>query len=187
MNELTIGDLEDLTGVPRRTIYFYVQQSILPPPSGAGLAARYHRSHLLRLRAIPRLRTLGWRLDRIREFFERASDDQIAAVVEGTESPVVDAAAMMEAPPRAPAASSAPPALFARYRLAPGVDLFVQQDLRPGPAAAVVRLLDAAATIFGRSDQDSQAAVDQDGVPPDQADSDASQKLVDGRSKEDAR
>jgi hypothetical protein len=62
-----ILELVDLSGVPRRNVYFYVQQGLLPPPSGAGLGARYGEEHLLRLRLIPLLRQQGLRLDQIRE------------------------------------------------------------------------------------------------------------------------
>jgi DNA-binding transcriptional MerR regulator len=83
MDELTIGELEERAGVPRRTIYFYVQQGLLPPPRGAGLAARYDRRHLERLAAIPLLRAAGWRLDRMRRYFSGASDSDVAAVLGG--------------------------------------------------------------------------------------------------------
>lgn len=83
MDDLTIAELEERAGVPRRTIYFYVQQGLLPPPRGAGLGARYDRRHLDRLAAIPRLRAAGWRLDRIRQHFSHASDADIAAILVG--------------------------------------------------------------------------------------------------------
>src|SRR5919109_4051628 len=67
MAEYTITELSELSGVNRRNIHFYVQQSLLPPPEGAGLGARYTDEHLLRLRAIPALRSRGLRLDEIRE------------------------------------------------------------------------------------------------------------------------
>jgi len=167
MDDFTIGDLEVATDVPRRTIYFYVQQGILPPPSGAGLAARYHRSHLIRLRAIPRLRSLGWRLDRIREFFERGADEDVAAVVEGREPMDLEAAAntspVAESPMRF---SPGAPALIARYSLAPGVDLFVQRDVAPSVAADVERLLESAARIFDRSANRSNGGANRSGERP---------------------
>lgn len=64
-----IQELVELSGIQRRNIYFYVQQGLLPPPIGAGLAARYGREHLTRLRLIPLLRGQGLRLDQIRERF----------------------------------------------------------------------------------------------------------------------
>ena len=65
--EYDIQKLAELSAVPRRTIYFYTQQGIIPPPHGAGLGARYGEIHLLRLRLIPHLRRQGLRLDEIRQ------------------------------------------------------------------------------------------------------------------------
>jgi DNA-binding transcriptional MerR regulator len=62
----SIQELSELSGLPRRTIHFYTQQGLLPPPSGAGLGAHYDAAHLLRLQLIPRLREQGLRLDEIR-------------------------------------------------------------------------------------------------------------------------
>ncbi len=70
MEEYTIQELSDLTGVPRRTIHFYTQQEILPPPEGAGLSTRYQAVHLVRLKLIPVLRGEGLRLDQIRNYYK---------------------------------------------------------------------------------------------------------------------
>lgn len=179
--EFAIGELEEVTGVPRRTIYFYVQQGILPPPSGAGLAARYHQSHLLRLQAIPRLREIGWRLDRIREFFQSATDAEIQVIVEGAkpveEEPV--AFARSAPSPIPPAPSAARPTLFARYSLAPGVDLFVQRDLPPSLATAMERLLSAAAMIFGQDGVDARDSADSSERQTSRSDSISSTNSID--------
>lgn len=185
-NEFPIGELEEKTGVPRRTIYFYVQQGVLPPPSGAGLAARYQQAHLLRLRAIPRLRALGWRLDRIRVFFQGASDRQISAIVEGQPPREAD---LLAAPP----AASASPKLehpastpFTRYTLAPGVDLFVERDIPPALADAVSQLLDAAATILGPAGSAARPALNQNGAARLETPSEIRPDSVDTRSTGDA-
>jgi DNA-binding transcriptional MerR regulator len=68
--EFSIQELTERTGISRRTIHFYVQQGLLPPPSGAGLGSTYHEIHLLRLQLIPVLRQRGMRLDEIREEFQ---------------------------------------------------------------------------------------------------------------------
>jgi DNA-binding transcriptional MerR regulator len=73
MDEYTIQELSDLTGVPRRTIHFYTQQEILPPPEGAGLSTRYREIHLVRLKLIPILRQEGLRLDQIRNYYKSQS------------------------------------------------------------------------------------------------------------------
>ena len=68
---LSIQELSDQTGLPRRTIHFYIQQEIIPAPSGAGLGAFYQKVHLIRLKLIPVLREQGLRLDDIREKFNK--------------------------------------------------------------------------------------------------------------------
>ena len=78
MNEaLTIQDLCDQTGLPRRTIHFYTQQGILPPPQGLGLGARYRPEHLLKLNLIPVFRKQGMRLDEIRQKFHASSESEL--------------------------------------------------------------------------------------------------------------
>ena len=133
MSSYTIGELEELAGVPRRTIYFYVQQGILPPPHGAGLAARYDEVHLARLRAIPRLRAEGRRLDEIRAFFEAHPLVATSSESRSVPEPIV--------PPPAPEP-------VRRYRLAEGVELLVGADLDHEHADRVRRLLQAAREIF---------------------------------------
>ena len=75
--ELTIQDLCEETGLPRRTIHFYTQQGILPPPQGSGLGARYQDEHLLRLKLIPFLRKQGMRLDEIRHKFQTSTTAEV--------------------------------------------------------------------------------------------------------------
>ena len=133
MSSYTIGELEELAGVPRRTIYFYVQQGILPPPRGAGLAARYDEVHLARLRAIPQLRAQGRRLDEIRAFFEAHPLVATSSESRSVPEPIV--------PPPAPEP-------VRRYRLAEGVELLVGADMDHEHADRVRRLLQAAREIF---------------------------------------
>jgi DNA-binding transcriptional MerR regulator len=78
--ELTIQDLCDQTGLPRRTIHFYTQQGIIPPPQGSGLGARYQEGHLLRLNLIPYFRKQGLRLDEIRHKFQTSSTSELKEI-----------------------------------------------------------------------------------------------------------
>lgn len=80
-----IQQLINKSGIPRRTIYFYVQQGLLPPPQGAGLAAYYTEDHLLRLQLIPVLRQEGLRLDEIRERFQQMSLEEMRARLQAAE------------------------------------------------------------------------------------------------------
>ncbi len=134
-----IQQLVDLSGVPRRNIYFYVQQGLLPPPSGAGLAARYAEEHLLRLSLIPALRRQGLRLDQIRARLSglglpelRELQDRLARPVEPPQPPV-------DARPLPPAGLAC-----RRYDLPGGIQLLVPDGLDPLYQPLLARLLSAA-------------------------------------------
>jgi len=121
MPDYTITELSELTGVNRRTIHFYVQQEVLPPPDGAGLGARYSDAHLLRLRAIPLLRSRGLRLDDIRDRLKHLSAAELAAVL--IEPP-------RGVPDQQPGLAPLPAAqTLMRYMLTPGVELLVESRL----------------------------------------------------------
>ena len=81
-SDYSIQELSDLSGMPRRTIHFYIQQELLPPPSGAGLGARYNQDHLLRLKLIPVLRSQGLRLDNIRDKFRSTPAHELFELLE---------------------------------------------------------------------------------------------------------
>lgn len=84
--EFTIQELTDQTGLPRRTIHFYIQQEIIPPSVGAGLAAHYRREHLVRLKLIPILRQQGLRLDDIRTKFQNSTVSELEALLSSSNS-----------------------------------------------------------------------------------------------------
>ena len=48
----TMADLEAQTGLPGRTIRYYITQGLLPAARGRGVGATYGPTHLLRLKAI---------------------------------------------------------------------------------------------------------------------------------------
>lgn len=69
MNAPAAYDIEALAekaGVTRRTVRFYVQTGLLPPPNGAGRGARYDEGHLRRLLEIGEQKGTGRTLDDIR-------------------------------------------------------------------------------------------------------------------------
>ena len=119
MNERSY-DIQELvaeSGTPRRTIHFYTQQAILPPPQGAGLAARYGEEHLLRLRLIPLLRRRGLRLDQIRAEFSRLDAAGMRALLD--ESPVPLPTPQPTPGPALPAGQAS-----VRYDLGDGIVLY---------------------------------------------------------------
>ena len=56
---LTLAELAEQSGVPGRTIRFYIARGLLPGPGKAGRGATYGRAHGERLREIGRLQAQG--------------------------------------------------------------------------------------------------------------------------------
>lgn len=135
--EIDINELVERSGVPRRTIHFYVQQGLLPPAKGAGLAARYSEQHLIRLAAIPVLRRCGLRLDEIRSEFQQRTIAQLEELMQ---------VAQLERHESETARRQAQNLL--RYALAPGVELIVDARAPAEVRKQVIRLLEQAKIIF---------------------------------------
>ncbi|HEY9076527.1 MAG TPA: helix-turn-helix domain-containing protein [Anaerolineaceae bacterium] len=134
MEEYDIQMLVEKSGVSRRTIYFYIQQGILPAPQGAGLAARYTEEHLTRLRLIPVLRQQGLRLDQIRQRFEQAQAGELKEIAEKQSCPPTPQLQKMIPP--YPAGR-----VYLHYELPFGMQLLVPQDLKPDRKIRVDQLL----------------------------------------------
>ncbi len=135
--EIDINELVEKSRVPRRTIHFYVQQGLLPPAEGAGLAARYSEEHLLRLAAIPVLRRRGLRLDEIRREFQQRTRAQLEELLHAAE--------------RERRKSETAPwqtQNLLRYALAPGVELVVDARAPAEVRKRVLRLLEQSKIIF---------------------------------------
>lgn len=159
-----IQELVQATGIPRRTIYFYVQQGVLPPPQGAGLGAHYTEDHLLRLRLIPVLRQQGLRLDEIRSHFSKVDTEQmrqqlISSQQRATEAQVKErAVSSIHVPNIADPGLPVPPLpgaparwrerRFIQYALPAGITLSAPEDLSPADRQHLQQLLQAAGTIF---------------------------------------
>jgi DNA-binding transcriptional MerR regulator len=167
-----IQGLVNASGVPRRTIYFYVQQGLLPPPQGAGLAAYYTSAHLLRLQLIPVMRGKGLRLDEIRQRFGEMTEEDMRQELDASRE-AAQAAEKKSSPPPAslqesPAAygpvlrpeeaewgSPSPrrrvavsPRHYFHYPLPAGITLVAPDDLSPADRARLEQVLQAARQIF---------------------------------------
>jgi len=70
---VTIHELIEKSGFNRRTIYFYIQMELLPPPKGKGKNYEYSEEHLKRLQQIKKLQAMRYSLKEIREFFSNRS------------------------------------------------------------------------------------------------------------------
>jgi DNA-binding transcriptional MerR regulator len=126
--EFSIQDLCDHTGLPRRTIHFYTQQEIIPPPISSGLGARYQRIHLVRLQLIPILREQGLRLDDIRLKF-------LSASLEDLETWLAGSSPQLKKHPNPNPAPGTPPAILPQtcsvYNLPQGVVIVAPNNLSP--------------------------------------------------------
>ena len=141
-NDYSIQELCDQTGTPRRTIHFYTQQGILPPPQGAGLGTRYSEDHLLRLRLIPELRRQGLRLDDIRERFQSLNAEALRQLYDDVRTP------HPFPPHRAPQPASQ---TYLHYLLPAGMTLVVPTNLSATDRRRVLELVEAAQQIFSPS------------------------------------
>lgn len=63
----SLDELSSLVDVPKRTIRFYIQQSLLDRPEGSKRGSYYVRRHLDQLLEIQKWQKAGLSLDRIRE------------------------------------------------------------------------------------------------------------------------
>jgi DNA-binding transcriptional MerR regulator len=137
-SEYTIQELSELSGLSRRTIHFYVQQEIIPPPQGAGLGAYYTDNHLLRLKLVPVLRQQGLRLDDIRQKFHGVSEGELGEIYENSNQRVD------ESPPEQPARQN-----YIHYQLPAGIILMAPATLSPLERQKLSIVLQAAQNILG--------------------------------------
>ena len=89
----TLHEIEELTGIDRRTISYYVQQGLLPKVGRRGPRTRYSQPFLNRLQFVRMIRDLqdqgamgSMTLSDIRELFRSTPDETIAEVVGGRKS-----------------------------------------------------------------------------------------------------
>jgi DNA-binding transcriptional MerR regulator len=74
-----VEDLEAATGIPRRTIRFYVSKGILKPARGRGPSATYDKDHLLRLQRLKELKIQHLPLDEIKQELATKSTEDLEA------------------------------------------------------------------------------------------------------------
>lgn len=110
---LGVAELAEMGGVSRRTVRFYVQEELLPPPRGVGRGRHYGPEHLARLLEVKAWQEQGLALSEIRELLERPPRGR---------------------PTGPPPPSRTPRTHWVRMELLPGVELHVSSAYRvPSP------------------------------------------------------
>lgn len=75
--EYRIGELAEKADVTRRTIHYYVNKGLLPPPRGSGVGSTYSHEHLLRILLIKMLQKRFLPLEKIREMVSGLTIEQV--------------------------------------------------------------------------------------------------------------
>jgi DNA-binding transcriptional MerR regulator len=128
-----LEELADEAGVTPRTVRYYVQRGLLPPPVFRGKDSAYGVEHALRLKAIKRLQDRFLPLDAIQEALAGRTAEQIERL--GVGEP--------ESPPLLPLPPvSFPPSAirWERTTLAPGLELHLAEDASPAVRALASRI-----------------------------------------------
>ena len=120
----SIGEIAEKTGVSRRTVHYYVQRGLVPPPVGRGRGSGYTEQHAERILQVLRLQREGLSLDTIQQ------------LPPGTEATAALAAARQ------------PPAVVVRLAVIPGVRLELDAGASLPSPAVVDALAEACARIL---------------------------------------
>jgi DNA-binding transcriptional MerR regulator len=144
-----IGDLAELGGITRRTVRYYVQEGLIPPPLGRGRGRHYTESHLERLLEVKALQEKGLSLEAIRTHFQARSEPPVQYLAVDN-APA--ASASMDYSPPTPESSAAPLATsrssWTRIEIAPGLELHVSSDWRIPPPGRLARLAESCRRLF---------------------------------------
>ena len=144
----SIGELSDLAGVTRRTIRYYVQRGLVPPPLGAGRGHYYTGEHLQLLLSIKLLQDRSLSLEEI----ERNLAGTKSAAAGVSEYAPNDALRMSTGGPghgNTPEESPPDLSLWTRVGVAEGIELHIEGGryrLSPG---RMLRLRQAVRAIIG--------------------------------------
>ena len=149
MHRFSLAELCDLVGESPRTVRYYIQQGLLPPPAGTGPAATYGAEHVDGIKAVRAMQRQHLPLAAIRGRFE-ASQAEVAAPAPDDATAYVQAALGAKAVPVASPAS--PPAFtqhtWERHQLSRDVEIHVRRPLSRADNRRVEQLLSSARTLF---------------------------------------
>ncbi|HVY48379.1 MAG TPA: helix-turn-helix domain-containing protein [Minicystis sp.] len=173
MTTYKIEELAREADVTPRTVRYYVQRGLLPPPDFRGSQTTYGPAHLLRLRIVKRLQQEHVPLDEIAARLAGAGIDQLERLLSDAHSThrVSSHAGSpyRQAPIVAPAAGPvpAPPGraeAWERVELLPGVELHVRADASPLARRVAREILSS----YGPGPARARAADAADPLPPEE-------------------
>ncbi len=143
-----LDELAREAGTSPRTVRYYVQRGLLPPPAFKGKDTAYGPEHLARLRAIRRLQDAFFPLDAIAAELERLGADGVEKLADGGELPrgAANGAAVGQMPAPDPSSLATtvgriPVRVLRRFELAPGVELSIAEDAAPDAIALAEEIL----------------------------------------------
>ena len=149
----TIDQLCERFGLKRRTVRFYVQERLLPPPAGRGRGGFYDERHASILKMIVELRAKGAGIPAIREYLATSLGRQ--AVEEMAREPEKGFGEVLgriaEPGRRTPNVASE---ACIRFLLPDGVELVVPQELDAAAWARVRELLKHAGSILSGEEEE---------------------------------
>ena len=154
-----LDELARAAGTSVRTVRYYVQRGLLPPPAFRGKDSTYNHEHLIRLKAIRRLQEAYYPLDVIAIELERRSTAELellanspatkdgAPVATKDGPPVTKDGQHQEAAGRQSEGEDPSPGgmavakAYLRIELLPGVELAVAVDAPEASQAAAERII----------------------------------------------
>ncbi len=158
-----LEELARAAEVSPRTVRYYVQRGLLPAPAFHGKDTTYGQEHLVRLRAIKRMQEAYFPLEAIAAALAGRSLAEIERIAGGElppgpgRSPEPSPAVVpLPAPSPSPPSPSpvlpygpTPPARYARWELAPGLELHLSLEASDDVRALAEKLLTHAHSCRG--------------------------------------
>ena len=141
----TIGELTELTGISRRSVHYYVQRGLTPPPLGAGRGHYYTAIHLTRIRAIKEFQGQGLTLEEIEERFKTPQPDILKNVLSRVSSDIPHS--LKESALSYEEASE--PTLLTRIKVAEGVEMTIESGTYRLSPARLRKIQRAVRDILG--------------------------------------
>jgi len=123
--QYTIEELSELTGFPRRTIRYYVQEGLLEPPAGRGRGGFYYDSHLNKLLQIKSLQEKGLNLAAITGLLKNGETETV----------------------------SYPREVWVKYVVMPGLELNVRRDLEQQESKTIMKLIKTARALLKEKEE----------------------------------